>query len=150
MEYGSLGEGSVAIPSKARGMRSHHTMQEKSPVRVMIVEDEPTFQELVQLVLSLDPRFQVVCTKASGEEALEVLAETSPDLVLLDFRLTGIDGLETAKRIREQRPDVKIAMVTAHSEEVLSRLALEARIQEVIPKASFSLERIYQLLDDTS
>ncbi len=140
----------MAIPSKARGTRSRHTMPEKSPVRVMIVEDEPTFQELVQLVLSLDPRFQVVCTKASGEEALEVLAETSPDLVLLDFRLTGIDGLETAKRIKEQRPDVKIAMVTAHSEEVLSRLAIEARIQVVIPKASFSLERIYQLLDDTS
>ena len=123
---------------------------EKALIRVMIVEDEPSFQDLVQLMLSLDPRFQVVCTKASGEEALEELAEASPDLVLLDFRLTGIDGLETAKRMKEQRPDVKIALVTAHSEEVLARLAKEAQIQVVIPKASFSLERIYEIVDDTS
>ncbi len=122
-------------------------MLNKQRIRVMIVEDEPTFQELVQLVLSLDPQFQVVRIVGTGEEALEEFAEASPDLILLDFRLPGIDGLETAKRIKELRPDVAIAMVTAHTEEVLARLAKEVRIQEVIPKASFSLERVRQLMD---
>lgn len=113
----------------------------------MIVEDEPSFRELVQLVLSLDPQFQIVCTAGTGEEALEELAGACPDLVLLDFRLPGIDGLETAKRMMQQRPDVKIALVTAHTEEVLDRLAKEAQIHEVIPKASFSLERVRLLVD---
>lgn len=121
-------------------------MKETPRVRVMVVEDEPTFQELVQLMLSLDRRFELVCTAASGEEALERLSAACPDLILVDFRLGGIDGLETAKRMRLQLPDVKIAMVTAHTEEVLDRLAKQAQVQEVIPKASFSLDRLHRLL----
>ncbi len=125
-------------------------MSKREHIRVMIVEDEPTFQELVQLVLSLDPRFEIVGIAGTGEEALKGFEEAYPDLVLLDFRLPGIDGLETAKRMKEQRPDVKVAMVTAHTEEVLGRLAKEARIHEVIPKASLSLERIQQLVNQGS
>ncbi|MFQ5874376.1 MAG: response regulator transcription factor [Dehalococcoidia bacterium] len=122
-------------------------MPKKDQIRVMIVEDEPSFRELVQLVLSLDSQFEIVGTAGSGEEALDGLEEARPDLVLLDFRLPGIDGLETAKRMIEQRPGIKIAMVTAHSEEVLSRFAKDARIHELIPKASFSLERVRQLVE---
>ena len=121
-------------------------MSQETKVRVMIVEDEPSFQELVQLVLSLDPKFEVVRTAGSGEEAIEGVDSLGLDLVLLDFRLPGIDGIETAKRLKEQRPDIKIALVTAHSEEVLGRLAIAADILEVIPKGSFSLERVDRLL----
>lgn len=70
----------------------------------MIVEDQPAFQELVQLVLSLDPRFDVICTSGTGDEALEQLDEVCPDLVLLDFLMPGMDGLETAKRIKGRWP----------------------------------------------
>ena len=117
-----------------------------SNVRVMIVEDQPSYQELVQVVLSLDPQFEVVAVASDGHEALDGFDEASPDLVLIDFLMPGLDGLETAKRMIERRPDVKIAMVTAHEEEVLKRLAREARIQEVIPKASFSLDRVQRLV----
>ncbi len=122
-------------------------MSNKSQVRVMIVEDEPSFQDLVQLVLSLDPRFSMVHAAGTGEDAVANLEEAAPDLVLVDFRLPGIDGLETAKRIKDRRPDVTIAMVTAHTEEVLSRFAKEAQIQVVIPKATFSLEQVQRLVD---
>ncbi len=118
----------------------------RAHTRVMIVEDEPSFQELVQLLLSLDSQFEIVHTAGTGEEALRMFTEACPDLVLLDFRLPGIDGIETAKRMKDQRPDIKLAMVTAHSEEVLSRFAREARIQRVIPKAGLSLECIQQLV----
>ncbi len=119
----------------------------KSQVRVMVVEDEPSFQQLVELVLSLDPRFEIVVSADSGEMALEELADAHPDLALLDFRLPGIDGLETAKRIKELCPKVKIALVTAHTEEVLGRLAKEAHVEEVIPKADFNLSRVYRILE---
>ena len=116
----------------------------------MIVEDQPSYQELVQVVLSLDSQFEVVAVASDGYEALDGFDEASPDLVLIDFLMPGIDGLETAKRMKERRPDVKIAMVTAHGEEVLKRLAREARIQEVIPKASFSLERVQRLVETSA
>lgn len=117
-----------------------------SNVRVMIVEDQPSYQDLVQVVLSLDPQFEVVAVASDGNEALDRFDEASPDLVLIDFLMLGLDGLETAKRMKDRRPEVKIAMVTAHEEEVLKWLAREARIQEVIPKASFSLDRVQRLV----
>ncbi len=125
-------------------------MKTKKLVRVMIVEDQPTFQELAELVLSLDPQFEIVRIAGTGEEALEVLEEANPDLILLDFRLPGIDGLETAKRIKEHHPNITIGMVTAHTEEVLARMAKEAQVKEVIPKASFNLERVQRLVNGTS
>ncbi|MFQ5934098.1 MAG: response regulator transcription factor [Dehalococcoidia bacterium] len=117
-----------------------------SSSRVMIVEDSPDYQEILVLTLSLEPYVKIVHIAGSGEEALEVFDEASPELVLLDFKLPGIDGLETAKRMKEQRPDVKIALVTAYAEEILDRATKEANVEEVIPKSSFSLARIQHLL----
>ena len=100
--------------------------------------------------LLLEPGPWDIHVVASGEEALAVLEEASPDLVLLDFRLPGIDGLETAKRVKEQRPDVKIALVTAYADEVFERAAKEANVEEVIPKAEFTVEKVHRLLGQDS
>ncbi len=113
--------------------------------RVMVVEDVPDFQEVMLLVLSLEPYVKVVSVAESGEQALEQIDRVSPDLVLMDFRLPGINGLETARRLKDRRPELKIAMVTAYMEEVLEGL-MEARIDAVIPKPEFSLARIQSLL----
>ena len=99
------------------------------------------------LSLLLQPYFKDIHIAASGEEALETFAEVSPDLVLLDFRLPGIDGLETAKRMKEQRPDVKVVLVTSYAEQVLERVVKEANVDGVIPKANFSPARLQQLLN---
>jgi len=115
--------------------------------RVMVVEDASEFQELVVLTVSLEPYIKIVHIADSGEEALEEFDRACPDLVLLDFRLPGINGLETAKRMKEQRSDVKIALVTAYAEEVVEQAAKDANVEEVIPKSSFSLARVKQLLD---
>ena len=123
----------------------------KKPVpRILVVEDSPDFQEVVVESLLLEPGPWDIHVVASGEEALAVLEEASPDLVLLDFRLPGIDGLETAKRVKEQRPDVKIALVTAYADEVFERAAKEANVEEVIPKAEFTVEKVHRLLGQDS
>ena len=122
----------------------------KSATRVMVVEDAPEFQELVVLTLTLEPHFNVEFIASSGEEAMEAFDRVSPELVLLDFRLPGIDGLETAKRMKERRPEVKIALVTAYAEDVLKRAATEANVEAVIPKADFSLARVQAVLEQDS
>ncbi|MBI2172374.1 MAG: response regulator [Chloroflexi bacterium] len=119
----------------------------KQTTRVMVVEDAPSYSELLILTLTMEPYIKVVYSATSGEEALKAFAQAKPDLVLLDFRLPGIDGLTTAKRMKAQRPDVKVALVTAYSEEVLARIAKEeADVMAVIPKSSFSLQRVRELL----
>ena len=124
--------------------------KDSSLARIMVVEDAPEFQELVVLTLTLEPHLKVDFIASSGEEALDAFDRVSPDLVLLDFRLPGIDGLETARRMKQQRPDVKIALVTAYTEDVLKRAAHNAHVEAVIPKADFSLTRVLEVLDSTS
>ena len=121
-------------------------MANKLHTKVMIVEDVAAFREVLELQLSLDPYMDIVHTSTSGEAALKAFLDVSPDLVLLDFRLPGIDGLETAKRMKEQNSGVKIALVTAYSKEALALSAKASYIEEVITKASFSLARINAFL----
>lgn len=125
-------------------------MTTEGRTRVMVVEDAPAFQEVLILVLTLEPYIDIVYIADSGEEALKVFPKVSPDLVLLDFRLPGIDGVETAKRMRTLRPDVKIAIVTAYADEVTKKVAKEGQNMDVIPKSSFSLERVQKLLGRTA
>ena len=113
---------------------------------VMVVEDAPEFQELVVLTMTLEPHMKVDFIASSGEEAIEAFDRVAPDIVLLDFRLPGIDGLETARRMKRQRPDVKIALVTAYAEDVLKKAAHEAHVEGVIPKSEFSLARVQAIL----
>ena len=116
----------------------------------MVVEDAPEYQGAVVLALLLEPEFKDLHLASSGEEALEAFDEVAPDLVLLDYRLPGIDGLETAKRMNARRQDVKIVLVTAHVEEVFARAAEVAGVQEIIPKSQLSVARLQRLLEQDS
>ena len=121
-------------------------MAEASP-RVMVVEDAPEYQGAVVLALLLEPEYKDLHLSSSGEEALEAFESVAPELVLLDYRLPGIDGLETARRMKAQRPDVKVVLVTAHAEEIFARAAKEAGVEEIIPKSQLSVSRLQKLLD---
>jgi len=114
--------------------------------RVMVVEDSKEYQQVVLLTLSLEPYLKVVDISDSGEDALEAFGRVSPDLVLLDFRLPGIDGLETAKRMKQIDPKVKIALVTAFANEVQGRTYNTNAVEGVIPKTEFSLARLQETL----
>ncbi len=75
-----------------------------SPVRVMIVEDSLVVRELLRYIVSRDPRLELVAAVASGEEALASIASARPDVISMDIRLPGIDGLEATRRIMATQP----------------------------------------------
>ena len=82
---------------------------------LLIVDDELDVREFAANFFR--KRKIDVATAGSGEEALEIIGKTTPMLVLLDIKMSGIDGIETLRRIRETRPDLKVIMVTGRKPE---------------------------------
>ncbi len=85
-----------------------------SKIQVLVVDDEPRYLKLLRY--NLEAADYEVITAASGEEALSLVAGKSPDLIILDIRLPGIDGYEVCTRIR-QFSSTPIIMLTAKGEE---------------------------------
>jgi two-component system chemotaxis response regulator CheB len=84
-------------------------------IRVMIVEDSPVVSALLEYSIGRDPRLEVCAVAESAEGALGMLERISPDVIAMDIRLPGIDGLEATRRIMSQKP-VPIVVVAAAME----------------------------------
>jgi two-component system response regulator (stage 0 sporulation protein F) len=83
--------------------------------KLLIVDDEVDVREFAANFFR--KRKIEVSTAGSGEEALEIMQKHKPDLVLLDIKMTGIDGIETLRRIRELDNKAKVIMVTGRKPE---------------------------------
>ena len=84
----------------------------KIPARVVIVDDEKDFVEM--FALRLQGQGEKVSTAHSGKKALEVLENTIIDVVILDIRMPGMDGIDTLKQIKQLHPIVEVIMLTGH------------------------------------
>ena len=83
-----------------------------SPVRVLAVDDQAIFLRAVRQLLRAAPGFEQVGEARSGEEAIARVAELRPDLVLLDVRMPGMDGIETARRLLAERTPPAVVLIS--------------------------------------
>lgn len=83
--------------------------------KILVVDDEVDFLEVIKL--RLEANDYDVLTAFNGEDALKKVKEETPDAVLLDILMPGIDGLEVLKRIRKMYPDLPVYIITAFSTE---------------------------------
>ncbi len=96
------------------------------PIKVVLVEDNDVFREALELMLEVTPDIRVVAAVADGEAALEICPRLSPDVVLVDYRLPGLDGVETTAGLRYACPQVSVVVLTATAETGEVQALLEA------------------------
>jgi two-component system, NarL family, response regulator LiaR len=85
---------------------------------ILIVDDHEVVRNGIRSYLETIPDFQVVGEADSGEEALELVSELIPDIVLLDLIMPGMDGIETTRRIRQISPRTQVVVLTSYHEDV--------------------------------
>jgi DNA-binding NarL/FixJ family response regulator len=83
------------------------------PIRVVLVEDNEVFREALELLLGLRDDIAVVASVPDGTDAAAAAAEFTPDVVLMDYRLPGLDGVQATRAVREAAPQTAVVCLTA-------------------------------------
>jgi DNA-binding NarL/FixJ family response regulator len=106
------------------------------PTRVVIVEDQTIFRELLAEVLRADARMSIVAQYSEGREALERCPEVNPDLVILDVVLPDISGLDVLNGLLAWKRNLPVVMVTAHPRPASVRDAVRAGARAFVTKST--------------
>ncbi|HEX2057691.1 MAG TPA: response regulator [Actinomycetota bacterium] len=102
-------------------------------VRVLVVDDTEHVRSMLVDMLELDG-FDVVGEAASGAEAVEVATDRDPDVIVMDYKMPGVDGLTAARSIRDTRPQQGIILYTAYLDQKLEEEAREAGVALCVGK----------------
>lgn len=116
-------------------------MSEEQSLRTLIVDDEPLAVERMQVICAKIPALNVVGTAADGDAALRLVEALTPDLVLLDMTMPGLDGLGVAKELGKLETPPAVIFVTAHDHFAVEAFDLDAVDYVLKPVAKERLER---------
>ncbi|WUI01851.1 response regulator transcription factor [Spirillospora sp. NBC_00431] len=107
-------------------------MSEKT--RILVVDDQTVVREGLVLLLELLPGLDVAGSCADGEQAVAMVAELNPDVVLMDLRMPRMDGVEATRRIKQERPEVEIVVLTTYADDESIFAALRAGARGYLTK----------------
>lgn len=102
------------------------SMAGDGPIRVLLVEDNEVFREALELMLEVTPDIRVAAAVPDGEAAIEVCPRLAPHVVLVDYRLPGLDGVQTTTGLRKACPGASVVVLTAHVEPGETQALLDA------------------------
>jgi DNA-binding NarL/FixJ family response regulator len=104
------------------------------PLRIVVADDQASVREGLVALLGTVPEIEVVTAAANGEEAIRLVAETSPDAILLDLHMPVLDGIEATRRLTEQHPDVAVVVLTTYVDDLSVLAALKAGARSYLTK----------------
>jgi DNA-binding NarL/FixJ family response regulator len=102
--------------------------------RVLVVDDQTVVRDGLVLLLGLLPGLEVVGSAGDGEEAVRLVGENHPDVVLMDLRMPRVDGVEATRRIKAAYPSVQIVVLTTYSDDESVFAALQAGARGYLTK----------------
>jgi len=94
-------------------------------VRVMIVDDQPVFREVARSLLESDGQFDVVAEAAAGRDAVDLVPEVQPDVVIMDIQMDDMSGIEATRRILGLCPEATVVLTSMTAEREYPRLVRE-------------------------
>jgi NarL family two-component system response regulator YdfI len=97
-----------------------------TPIRILVADDHLIIRQGLRLILETEPDFEMVGEAADGAEALRLCAELKPNVVLMDLRMPGMDGLTAIEKLRSGQPDVAVVILTTFNEDALMMRGLRA------------------------
>ena len=86
-------------------------------IKILIVDDQSLFREALKTLLSAYPEFEIVADASNGEEALRMVAQYHPDIVLMDLRMPVMDGVEATKRITQMNKSTRVIVLTTFDDD---------------------------------
>ncbi|MGW4807019.1 response regulator [Kitasatospora sp. NPDC004272] len=104
------------------------------PIRVVVADDQTVVREGIVMLLGLLPGITVVGSAPDGEEALRLVAEHAPDVVLMDLRMPRCDGVEATRRIRAGHPGTEVVVLTTYADDDSLFSALQAGARGFLTK----------------
>lgn len=113
--------------------------------RIILIDDHPVVIEGLQTLLAGMSEIEVVGRGSSGAQALTLVRELAPDIVVIDMGLPGMNGVETAKRMLELSPELQIVMLTHFEEPAFVQKALAAGVRGYVLKGS-AIEKVAQAI----
>jgi DNA-binding NarL/FixJ family response regulator len=109
-----MAEAKTGTPNQPKGSS---VTEDKQIIRIAIADDHPIFRDGLRKLLALEEDFQVVGEARDGKEVLEILQRDEPDILLLDLKMPGLDGLSTLQRLQAQKTKTKVIVLTASDNE---------------------------------
>lgn len=111
-------------------------------IRIVLVDDHSLFRSGLRLLMKDVPGLEVVGEATNGEEALQVIEDGHPNLVLLDLSLPDISGIELLKKIKQRFPELHVVVLTMHNDAAMVRAALAAGAKGYVVKTAADTELI--------
>ncbi|HNR45987.1 MAG TPA: response regulator transcription factor [Anaerolineaceae bacterium] len=114
-------------------------------VRILIADDHLIIRQGIRLILETGEDFELVGEAADGAEALQLCRELHPDVVLMDLRMPGMDGITAIEHLRVEMPEIGVVILTTFNEDDLMRRGLRAGAKGYLLKDT-SRERLFHAI----
>ena len=119
------------------------------PVRVVVVEDNEVFRETLELLLQLRGDIDIVALVSTGDAAPAVCADLKPDVVLMDYRMPGLNGTQATEAVLREAPGVQVVCLTASVSKLETEQLLAAGAVACVMKDD-DLEEIVRAIHDAA